>query len=130
MARQNALVLVAVELLQTGLFAAELSSFRDMARYSLRSLQAVALHRHIDVARRTGSGVAEDLAGLMHAVLILLFLAVLATGVRKDKRVIGRLGEAPAEARVLGHPVFCVGKVAVGTGPVEKGQELFGFALK
>lgn len=126
----NALVVLAVERLQTGLFAAELGPFRDMARHSLRSLQAVAFDRHIDVARRTGARVTEDLAGLVHAVLVLLFLAVLATGVRQDKRVVGWLREAPAEARVLGHAVLCVGKVAVRTRPVEKGQELLGLSLE
>jgi hypothetical protein len=54
-----------------------LGSFADVARYSLLIFATVAVNRHVDIARWTGTRMAKQVAGIMEAVLVLFLLAVL-----------------------------------------------------
>ena len=69
---------------------------------------------------------ALDFAVGVFAVLVLGSVAVLAAGVRQHEGIVVRLLKATAVTVVNGHFVLGVAELAVGTGPVEEGQEPLG----
>jgi hypothetical protein len=81
MAYLLALVQLAVKGLETRLLTREFGPFGDMTRHPLRLFAAVTFNRHIDVARRTRAGMAQDVANIVRAVFVLLLFAILAARV-------------------------------------------------
>lgn len=55
-----------------------------MARNTLILLGTMTIDGHIYVARRTGSWMAQNVAGVMRTVLVLFLITVLTTAVRQD----------------------------------------------
>ena len=64
---------------------------------------------------------AENLAFTMHAMIILLFLAILPTRMRQHHRRILRLRILLAVAVILRHVILGVAVIAVRTGPRKEG---------
>lgn len=88
---------------------------------------AEALHWHSDVAGGAGAGVAEHIALLVGAVLVLPPLTVLPAGVRQSQRGKLRLIILPAEAEVLGKRIFSIAVVAVWAGPAKESDYFPGY---
>lgn len=119
-------MLSAVERFLTKVLTRKPGSLTDMAGHSLGLFAAVTGNLHIDIARRTSSGMAKHLTDIVFAVFVLLLFTVLAAAVRQDQRVVARLAEPTAVTVIDGHFVFCIAKVAIGTSPCEKSKQLFG----
>lgn len=121
MARVGALMHSTIQSLEAWLLARELSSLGDMARHSLVLLSAETFNGHIYVTRWTCARMADNIANIMGAVFILLFLAVFATTMRQHKRVKFRLSKPLAVAPVPRLLVLRVGVVTVRTRPAIEG---------
>ena len=60
---------------------------------------------------------AQDITLFVSTVIMLLFLAILSTGVREDNRRVSWLIVSPTVTEVLRHVVLSVAVVAVRTSP-------------
>ena len=72
---------------------------------------------HVYVAGRATSRMAQDITLFVSTVIMLLFLAILSTGVREDNRRVSWLIVSPTVTEVLRHVVLSVAVVAVRTSP-------------
>ena len=124
MANLFARMFATVEQLATLIFAGKGGPACDVARNKLLFFAAVTLDANTDIAWRTGSWVTEHFAVSVFAVLVFGFVADVCAGVRQNQRVERGLLKLGAVAKVARHFVLGVGEVAVGAGPVEKGQKL------
>jgi len=66
---------------------------------------------------------ASDLASRMLTVLVFLFLAILATRMWQNHRIVLRLFKFSTVALILWHLVLSVCKLTVRTSPIKKGKE-------
>ena len=73
---------------------------------------------------------AENLAVVVLAVLILLLVTVLPTTVRQEQRIIIRFTIPSTVAIVDGHFVLSIAEVAVRTCPTVESQQLFSLLLR
>lgn len=64
-----------------------------------------------------------DLTLAMRAVFVLEPITILTTGVWQNQVVVIRLFKPTAVAAILGHLVLSVTELAVGTRPIEEGEE-------
>jgi len=78
-------VLETVQQTTTRRITTKLSPLSNLARHSLRRLAAMTLNCYTHSARRAATRVAQDLAGIMGAVRILLSIAVFTTRVRQSQ---------------------------------------------
>lgn len=80
---------------------------------------------YLDTARRAAAWMAEQVAGRMRTMLVLLALAVFATRVRQNHRRVGWLLIATAVALVTRQHILSVAVVAVRAGPSVEGAHEF-----
>ena len=123
-------MLSAVQRLQARFAARELGPCFHVTRNSLDLLLAETSDRDADVARRTGTRMAQHITRSVGAVRILLLLADLTTAVRQDQVAVRWLCEASTVALVSWQTVLRIAKVAIWTCPTVEREKFLRSLVK